>query len=75
MKKTLKLINEFEQRNNISIAVLLCSDGSSTVEEFWENEELNNSDTIEELHEFLINTNYKLDEKGLCFSPVQLKNK
>lgn len=73
MKKTLKLIRNFEKRNNISIAVTFYSDGSSSTEEFWENEKLNESETVKELHQFLINTQYKLDKaNGRCISPVQL---
>lgn len=71
MEKTLKLIRNFERRNNISIAVVIFGDGSAGVEEFWDNEKLNESKTIEELHEFLENTKYKCDSDGRCFSPVQ----
>lgn len=73
MEKTLQLIKKFERRNNISIAVTFYSDGSSSTEEFWDNEKLNESKTVEELHTFLMNTQYKLDEvDGRCFSPVQI---
>lgn len=72
MEKTLQLIKNFEKRNNISIAVTLYSDGSSMTEEFWEEENLNESSTVEELHTFLKNTQYKIDVDGRCFSPVQI---
>lgn len=73
MEKTLQLIKNFEKRNNISIAVTFYSDGSSITEEFWDNEKLNESKTVEELHTFLMNTQYKLDDAdGRCFSPVQI---
>jgi len=72
MEKTLQLINNFERRNNISIAVTFYSDGSSSTEEFWDNEKLNESNTVDELHKFLMNTQYKLDDVDRrCFSPVQ----
>lgn len=73
MEKTLQLITDFERRNNISIAVTFYSDGSSSTEEFWDNEKLNESKTVEELHTFLMNTRYKLDDADeRCFSPVQI---
>lgn len=73
MEKILQLMENFEHRNNISIAVTFYSDGSSSIEEFWQNEVLNESKTIEELQHFLMNTQYKLDETdGRCFSPVQI---
>jgi len=73
MKTTLQLIGNFEKRNNISIAVKIFGDGSSVTEEFWDEEELNESSNIDELHEFLKNTQYKLSEDdGRCLSPVQI---
>ena len=71
MKDTIQLSKDFEKRNNISIAIKLYSDGSGTVNEFWDDEQLTNFNDEEELHEFLKNINYKLDENGKCFSPVQ----
>lgn len=72
MKKTLQLIKNFERRNNISIAVTFYGDGSGTVSEFWYCEELKEFKTIDDLHKFLMNTQYKLaDEDGRCLSPVQ----
>ena len=72
MKKTLQLIKNFEKRNNISIAVIIYGDGSTTVEEFWDDEELNQCNSIDELHTFLMNTQYKLADDGGCLSPVQI---
>ena len=72
MEKTLQLIKNFEKRNNISIAVTFCGDGSGRVSEFWDYEELKEFKTIDELHKFIMNTQYKLaDEDGRCLSPVQ----
>lgn len=73
MEKTLQLMKNFETRNNISIALQLFSDGSSVCEEFWDYERLNESKTIRELHLFLMNTQYLLDdEDGRCYSPVRI---
>ena len=73
MEKTVQLMTNFEKRNNISIAVTFYSDGSSSTEEFWDNEQLNESKNIDELHKFLMNTQYKLDDiDGRCISPVQI---
>lgn len=72
MEKTLQLINNFEKRNNISVAVTFYSNGSGTVSEFWDYEELKEFKNIDDLHKFLMNTQYKLDDKdGRCLSPVQ----
>ncbi len=71
MKKTLQLINNFEKRNNINIAITFFGDGSFWIEEFWDNEKLNESKNVEELHNFLKNTQYQLDN-GICISPVQI---
>lgn len=65
----LKLIKNFEERNNISIGVTIYSDGSGNVEEFWDNEKLYNGKSV---IGFLKRTNYKLDPiDGRCLSPVQ----
>lgn len=71
MEKSLQLINLFEKKNNISVTIILCSDGSGTVNEFWNDEELKEFRNIDALHEFLNNTQYKLDSDGICLSPVQ----
>lgn len=71
MKKILRLIKNFEKRNNISIGITFFSDGSGTVFEFWDKEELNEFNTIDNLREFLTNTQYKIGDSGRCISPVQ----
>jgi hypothetical protein len=72
MEKTLQLIKNFEKRNNISIAITVMGDGSGNVSEFWDYEELKEYKDINDLHDFLKNTQYKLaDEDGRCLSPVQ----
>ena len=72
MKEIIELMERFEIRNNISITLNLFSDGSSSIEEFWDQEVLNASDTIEELIEFLENTNYMKSEDGRCIKPCQI---
>jgi hypothetical protein len=72
MKTTLKLINEFEERNNISISLVLQGDGSCSLQEFWDYEVIKSFDKIDELHTFLENGNLKKDKKGLSISPIQI---
>ena len=71
MEKTLELVKNFEKRNNISIAITIMGDGSGNVSEFWDYEELKEYKDINELHDFLKNTQYLLAEDGRCVSPVQ----
>ena len=40
MGDLLELMQEFEKRNNTSVSLDLCSDGSGTLKEFWENDEI-----------------------------------
>jgi hypothetical protein len=73
MEKTFQLMKNFERRNNISIAVTFYSDGSSSTEEYWNNEQLNESKDLDEIHKFLMNIQYKIDDiDGRCISPVQI---
>ena len=46
-------------------------DGSGSVSEFWDYEELKEYKDIEELTDFLKNTQYLLADDGRCVSPVQ----
>ena len=71
MKKLLELVKNFENRNNISIAITIIGDGSGIVSEFWDYEELKEYKNIEELTDFLKNTQYLLADDGRCVSPVQ----
>jgi len=68
----LQLTVNFETRNNISTYLTLYSDGSWTLYEFWEDEELKEGKNIQELKEFLQNTQYMLAEDGRCLNPIQL---
>ena len=73
MNDLLDLMRAFEERNNISIYFVWCSDGSCSIEEFWTEEVLAECDSIIDVMEFLRNTQYELDSDGRCFSPVRLK--
>ena len=72
MKTLLKLVKNFEKRNNISIAITICSDGSGSVEEFWSEEVLKEYKDIEELTNFIKDTQYVLDSNGRCIYPTQI---
>lgn len=69
MEEILKLMNDFEKRNNMSIAFTMYKDGSYSVNEFWDEDVLNEGNSIEELKKFLKETRYKLDENGLSYKP------
>ncbi|NOQ49707.1 MAG: hypothetical protein GQ553_03470, partial [Nitrosomonadaceae bacterium] len=70
MDELKQLIKNFEKRNNMSITVTIYGDGSGTVVEFWEEDELKEYSNTKELRSFLQDTQYELDEKGKCISPV-----
>ena len=53
MEKLLKLLNEFEERNDISTNLIIFSDGSNLLEEFWTGDTLHGFDTIKNLKKFL----------------------
>ena len=72
MKTTLKLINEFEERNNISVSLVLQGDGSCSLQEFWHCEVINSFDKIDELHTFLKNCNLIKDKDGHSISPIEV---
>lgn len=74
MEELLKLLNDFEERNNISVHMELCSDGSGTLREFWHEELLINFPVADDLIGYLINTSYELNEAGECISPVKIKS-
>lgn len=74
METTLQLLKEFEKRNNISVSLIMHSDGSGMLEEFWDGEELFQFDNYSDLYEKLFTIRYKLAEDGRCLSPVQLVN-
>ena len=59
MKKLIKALNKFEKRNNVSAAVLVHSDGSNEVKEFWDAENFASLKNEEELIEYLERATYK----------------
>lgn len=72
-----ELISElagFEFRNNISTTVSFHVDGSGSVCEFWDEEELKQFADFGDLLNFLKETKYKLGEDGRCISPVERIN-
>jgi len=69
MKKLADAMKRFEERNNISIYIDFHKDFSGGVYEYWQNRELFDYDSEDELFQFLDNTQYQLDENGLCISP------
>lgn len=73
MKELISALKEFEARNNISASIIVNSDSSFGLMEFWSEEDLGSFDSIEGLLKFLSETQYKLDEKGICLSPCQIK--
>lgn len=66
----LEQIQDFECRNNISVAVQLCSDGSGAILEFWHDSELEQFDSVDQLVHILCFTNYR-KENGFCIHPVE----
>lgn len=69
-KKLQKIMQEFEKRNNISIYLEIHSDGSGQAYEAWHETSLIEFSTEMQMLHFLRKTKYKLDERGLCISPV-----
>lgn len=53
MKEILKLLNEFEDRNNISVYIEFHSDGSGNLFELWEGDLICNFSDENEISEFL----------------------
>jgi len=71
MEITLKLMDEFEKRNNTSISLDLCSDGSGTLKEFWEGSEIKIFANLSELRSFLSNGKLKMKD-GRSVSPIEI---
>lgn len=70
MKELLKKMNEFESRNNLSIDVILFSDGSFSIREYWDEEEFIGGSTTEELMGILDNMNCQRAADGRCIKPI-----
>lgn len=69
MKEITMLLEQFERRNNLSTASLVYSDGSSSLSEFQDYDLIVEAKTIEEMENFLKNTQLQLDEDGKCLKP------
>lgn len=69
MKEITMLLEQFERRNNLSTALLVYSDGSSSLSEFWDYDLIVEAITIEEMENFLKNTQLQLDDDGKCLKP------
>jgi len=63
MKEILILINNFEKRNNISISVVLHGDGSGSIQEFWDYDEIKTFENEEQLIAFLSIAELEKDTK------------
>ena len=72
MDKLIENIQHFEKRNNVSAIVVVYSDGSNEVKEFWDSENLASFKDMKSLHEFLENATYKMSENGRMISPSKL---
>jgi hypothetical protein len=72
MDKLIENIQHFEKRNNVSAIVVVYSDGSNEVKEFWDSENFASFKDMKSLHEFLENATYKMSENGRMISPSKL---
>lgn len=71
MEELISALKQFETRNNISASISVNSDGSCGVMEFWTEEDLGEFNSTEDLLKFLLQTQYVLDENGICLSPCK----
>jgi hypothetical protein len=69
-----KHITDFENRNNISVCINIFSDGSFSINEFWDDEQLEKFTEIEELIKYLDAINLKKGECGRSLSPIQVED-
>lgn len=72
MDKLIKNIKKFEERNNVSAIVVVYSDGSNEVKDFWDSENFASFDSTEKLHEYLERSTYKMSGNGRMISPSKL---
>lgn len=73
MEELISALKQFEKHNNISASVIVNSDESFGVMEFWTEEDLGSFDSTNDLLKFLLETQYILDENGVCLSPCKIK--
>ena len=72
MDKLIENIKKFEERNNVSAIVVVYSDGSNEVKEFWDSENFASFDNIDKLQEYLERATYKMSGNGRMISPSKL---
>lgn len=65
----LKLITAFEERNNLSIGLTLFGDGSGRIKGFWDQREIKEFESEDELRAYLVDTQYELAPSGRCYDP------
>ena len=66
MKELIKNLNDFEERNNLSVSVELFADCSSILKDFWDHNELSSFIDLDGLNKYLKEVNYKKSEDGRC---------
>lgn len=71
MEDLLELMQEFEKRNNTSISLDLCSDGSGTLKEFWDGDEIKTFKNSSELRSLLANAKLKM-KNGRSVKPIKI---
>lgn len=71
MGDLLELMQEFEKRNNTSISLDLCSDGSGILKEFWDDEKIKLFENSSELRSFLANGKLKMKD-GRSVKPIKI---
>jgi hypothetical protein len=72
MDKLIENIKKFEERNNVSAIVVVYSDGSNEVKEFWDSENFASFDNTKKLLEYLERATYKMSENRRMISPSKL---
>lgn len=72
MGDLLELMQEFEDRNNISTRLEINPDGSGILREFWDEEIIKVFDNVETLISFLANGKLKKAEDGRSVKPIEI---
>lgn len=70
LKEVAKLLSDFEKRNNFSASLVIHSDLSGSINDFWEDKTIESFNKIDDCISFLQTTQYKLDDEGYCISPL-----
>lgn len=72
MEELKELLKDFEKRNNISVMITIFSDGSWTLNEFWDADNIKAGLNTDGYKDFLKNANLKKDENGLSVKPIEI---